>query len=87
MAYDCDVLPLPFGASTDDDSIDLTLLAGEMSNKGWILLGTHVPKLINLPIDAATDEKVVDTFLQDLRDTCAGIKSGRITQAGDLRYG
>lgn len=82
----CDALPLPFGPA-EDDGVDLTVLATGMSQRGWILLGTHKPPLINVPIDAATDDTVIDTFLGDLRATVADIRSGKLHESSDLRYG
>jgi hypothetical protein len=76
------MLMLAFG-STD---IDLTVVRGEMSKLGWILLGTADPPLINLPIDAAITDRVIDTFLDDLRQVAARIRGGNASAREELRY-
>jgi glutamate/tyrosine decarboxylase-like PLP-dependent enzyme len=79
---DSDLLPLAF-AGTD---IDLTLVKGEMSKLGWILLGAADPPLINLPIDAAITEEVIQTFLDDLTQVAARIRGGAASAREELRY-
>lgn len=82
----CDAFPLPIGRSPDG-TIDMALLAEGMKQRGWILLGTHQPPLINVPIDPAVTDEVIETFLKELRDTVADIQSGKLTGDGELRYG
>ena len=59
-----DLLPLAFGAT----ELDLGIIKGEMSNRGWIIVGCAEPPLINLPLDAALDDIVINTFLSDLAE-------------------
>jgi glutamate/tyrosine decarboxylase-like PLP-dependent enzyme len=79
---DGDLMPLAFGAT----DIDLTLVKGEMGKLGWILLGATDPPLINLPIDAAITDRVIDTFLGDLRQVANRIRGGTATVREELRY-
>jgi len=79
---DNDLLPLAF-AGTD---IDLTLVKGEMSQLGWILLGAADPPLINLPIDPAISDQVIETFLEDLRQVATRIRTGTASNREELRY-
>ena len=81
-ALESDLLPLAFGAT----DIDLMTVKGEMSNLGWILLGTADPPLINLPIDAAITDRVIDTFLDDLRQVATRIRGGTASAREELRY-
>jgi glutamate/tyrosine decarboxylase-like PLP-dependent enzyme len=80
--FDNDLLPMAFG-STD---LDLTLVKGELSKLGWILLGATDPPLINLPLDAALDERVTSTFLDDLRSVAARVRAGAAGAREELRY-
>lgn len=68
-------------------SVDLEQLIGVMSEKGWILLGNHEPPLINMPLDAATTDEIIETFLRELAECCAQIRSGKVETKGSLRYG
>jgi glutamate/tyrosine decarboxylase-like PLP-dependent enzyme len=79
---DGDLMPLAFGAS----DIDLTLVKGEMGKLGWILLGATDPPLINLPVDAAITDRVIDTFLGDLRQVASRIRVGAASVREELRY-
>ena len=74
-------MPLASGAT----DIDLTLVKGEMGKLGWILLGATDPPLINLPIDAAITDRVIDTFLGDLRQVANRIRGGTATVREELR--
>jgi hypothetical protein len=68
-------------------SIDLEMLIGVMFEKGWILLGNHEPPLINMPLDAATTDEIVDLLVKELAEGCAAISSGKVQNKGALRYG
>jgi len=81
-ALDSDLLPLAFGGS----DVDLTLVKGGMSKLGWVLLGAADPPLINLPIDAAITDRVIDTFLGDMRGVVTQVRAGLATAREQLRY-
>ena len=76
-----DLLPLPFGAT----DVALADVVGEMTRRGYILLGCKDPPLVDLPVDAAADETVIETFLADLRESVAAVR-GTPTARGDLAY-
>ena len=61
-------------------------LSGEMSKLGWVLLGAADLPLINLPIDAGITDRVIDTFLDDLRQVATRIRRGTGTAREELRY-
>jgi hypothetical protein len=77
-----DLLPLGIGAQ----GIDLQIVMGALRQKGWILVGAAQPPLINVPIDAATDERVIEAFLSDLRTAAesAGREPGGV--GAELNY-
>ena len=77
-----DLLPVAFGSS----DLDLALVKGELAKLGWILLGAAEPPLINLPLDAALDERVIVTFLDDLRAAAARVRAGTAATREELRY-
>jgi sphinganine-1-phosphate aldolase len=77
-----DSLPLTFGATT----LDLARVQGGLSARGWIMVSCAQPPLINLPVDAATDERVIETFLSDLRSVCDEVRTGVATEAAVLKY-
>jgi sphinganine-1-phosphate aldolase len=79
---DNDLLPLAFGST----GLDLTLVKGELSKLGWTLLGAADPPLINLPLDAALDEHVIGTFIDDLRTVTARVRTGDAAAHEELRY-
>ena len=81
-ALDNDLTPLAFGGS----DIDMTLVKGEMGKLGWVLLGAADPPLINLPIDAAITDQVIDTFLADLRQVATRVRAGTASSREELRY-
>jgi glutamate/tyrosine decarboxylase-like PLP-dependent enzyme len=81
-ALESDLLPLAFGGT----DIDLAVVKGEMSKLGWVLLGAADPPLINLPIDAAITDRVIDTFLDDLRQVATRIRRGTGSAREELRY-
>ncbi|MCC7411879.1 MAG: aspartate aminotransferase family protein [Gammaproteobacteria bacterium] len=82
-AWDTDLLPVAFGSKGDD----LEAIVGGMTALGWVLLGNYEPPLVNLPVDAATDDAVIDTFLDELADVTGKVHRGEIDAKGELRYG
>jgi hypothetical protein len=75
-ALENDLMPLAFGGT----DVDLTLVKGEMSKLGWVLLGAADPPLINLPIDAAITNRIIETFLEDLRQVATRIRTGALLE-------
>jgi len=82
-AWDNDLLPIAFGSRNED----LEAIVGGMTALGWVLLGNYEPPLVNLPVDAATDDEVITTFLDDLRAITGKVQRGEIDARGELRYG
>jgi glutamate/tyrosine decarboxylase-like PLP-dependent enzyme len=82
VALRTDLLPVAFGAAS---GLDLARVKGEMAKLGWTLLSTADPPLINLPLDAAADERVLSTFLAEL---ALATQRARLTGAAreELRY-
>jgi glutamate/tyrosine decarboxylase-like PLP-dependent enzyme len=80
---DIDLMPMAI-AST---SVDLKKVMAGMTEKGWILLGNYEPPLINIPVDGATDDTVVDTFLTELKEVVKRAQSGDLKEESELRYG
>lgn len=78
-----DLMPLPFASR----KADLEKIIGAMAVKGWILLGNYNPPLINMPLDPATDDRVIETFLTELREVTEAVINGQINENGTLRYG
>ncbi|HVW70221.1 MAG TPA: aspartate aminotransferase family protein [Steroidobacteraceae bacterium] len=76
-----DLLPMAFGSQT----LDMQRVMGELRKEGWILVGAAEPPLINIPIDAAVDERVIATFLADLRQAAARAASSE-SESADLNY-
>jgi glutamate/tyrosine decarboxylase-like PLP-dependent enzyme len=76
-----DLLPLPFGAT----DVALADVVGEMTRRGYILLGCKDPPLVDMPIDPAADDTVIDTFLADLRESVTVARANRAAR-GDLAY-
>jgi len=77
-----DLLPVAFGAT----DADLALIKAELSKLGWILLGASQPPLINVPLDAAADDRVIDTFLAELESATERVRRGGGTTREELRY-
>jgi len=73
QAWENDLLPIAFGAK----GVDLGAVKAELSRLGWILVAAAEPPLINLPVDAATGDDVVNTFLRDLRMVTSQIRDGK----------
>jgi len=82
-AWDNDLFPLCFGSKGED----LAAIEGGMSALGWVLFGNHEPPLINIPLDPATDDVVINTFLNELADVTRKVQRGELNVKGDLRYG
>lgn len=83
FAWDNDLIPMCFGSNNDD----LDLIIGGMSELGWVLFGMHEPPLINMPVDAAADDTLINTFLSELADVTRKVQRGELIVKGDLRYG
>jgi sphinganine-1-phosphate aldolase len=77
-----DLLPATFGAT----DVDLTLVKGELGKLGWILLGAAQPPLINVPLDAAVDDQLIDRFLSELEAVTRRVRSGLGANREELRY-
>jgi sphinganine-1-phosphate aldolase len=80
--FKSDLLPLGFGSHV----LDMQLIMGELRKIGWVLVAARQPPLINLPIDAATDDSVIDAFLGDLRTVARLVHQGGTTSRAELRY-
>lgn len=77
-----DLLPVCFGAT----DVDLGAVKGEMGKLGWILVACARPPLINIPLDAATDDRVLDCFLDDLHAITRRVRSSGGQAREELRY-
>jgi hypothetical protein len=75
-------MPLAFGSR----SLDMQIIMGELRKIGWVLVGSRQPPLINLPIDAATDDTVIEPFLSDLRKAAGIAARGGETTRAQLAY-
>lgn len=79
-----ELLPLPIGPT---DRLDLGRVATGMKELGWWTFGMREPPAIHVPVDAATDDRIVETYLGDLAAVTAQVREGAIQISGDLRYG
>lgn len=77
------LLPLPVRGV----GVDIGKVSAALSARGYIILGTQEPPLINIPIDPAVDELVMSTFINDLKDVVRGVVSGEIDSKSSLVYG
>jgi hypothetical protein len=68
------------------DDIDIQLLVGSMEERGWRLLGVLEPPAIHLTVDVLP-EKDLQRFLNDLGQSVADIKAGKVDTEGLLTYG
>ncbi len=59
---------------------------GELRKAGWILVASREPPLMNLPIDPALDDEVIDTFLRELRAATIVARSGVRGSRAELTY-
>jgi len=80
--FEGDLMPLAFGSHV----LDMQLVMGELRKIGWILVASRQPPLINLPIDAATDQAVIDAFLADLRTAARQARPGGNAARAELNY-
>jgi glutamate/tyrosine decarboxylase-like PLP-dependent enzyme len=80
--FDGDLMPLAFGSH----ALDMQIVMGELRKIGWILVAARQPPLIHLPVDAATDEAVIEAFLGDLRKVTAVARGGTDAARADLQY-
>ena len=78
-----ELLPL----AVEGVGIDIGKVSSALMTKGWIMLGTQEPPLLNLPIDAAMDDEVINTFITDLTEIVDGLTSGTIDAESKLVYG
>jgi len=81
--WETDLLPLPVRGT----GVDIGKVSAAMYARGWIMLGNQEPPLLNLPIDAAVDETVIDCFMSDITEVVRGIVSGDIDSGSSLVYG
>jgi sphinganine-1-phosphate aldolase len=77
-----DLPPLAFGS----ESLDMQLIMGELRKAGWILFAARQPPLINLPIDAALDDTIIETFLTELRAAAEVARVGGKGERAELQY-
>ncbi len=80
--FEGDLMPLAFGSHV----LDMQIVMGELRRIGWILVASRQPPLINLPVDAATDEAVIGAFLADLRRAAALARAGGNAARAELNY-
>jgi glutamate/tyrosine decarboxylase-like PLP-dependent enzyme len=81
-AWENDLLPVAFG-STD---VDLSLIKAELSKMGWVLVGSTRPPLINMPVDAATSDAIIDRFVADLARATDAARRGALSNREALEY-
>jgi len=79
---DNDLLPIAFGSST----LDMQVVLGELRKIGWILVAAAQPPLINIPVDAATDARVIEAFLADLRVAADAARGSGKVERAELHY-
>lgn len=80
--FKSDLMPLAFGSHV----LDMQIIMGELRKMGWMLVAAREPPLINLPIDAATGDAVVDAFVADVRTAAAMARKGGNAARADLAY-
>lgn len=80
--FEGDLMPLAFGSHV----LDMQIIMGELRKIGWILVASRQPPLINLPIDAATDDEIIDAFLADLRTAASLAAPGGSAARAELHY-
>jgi len=78
---DSDLPPIAFGSQT----LDMQIVMGELRKRGWILVGASQPPLINLPLDPAANERVLNSFLADLRQA-ASKAAAQVGARSELDY-
>jgi len=81
-AWKNDLMPVVFEAN----DLDLTKIKAELTRLGWAVVGCADPPLINIPLDAGTTEKIVDTFLSDLSQIVRDVRLGTIGGSEALQY-
>lgn len=75
-----------FPVALESTDTDLATIKAEMSRLGWVLAGCAEPPLINIPMDAGTDDEMVDMFLEDLQTIVQRARRGEITSRETLQY-
>jgi sphinganine-1-phosphate aldolase len=81
-AWENDLLPVAFGST----EIDLGLIKAQLSKLGWVLVGSSQPPLINMPVDAATGDEVINRFLADLAFATDSAHKGALGNREALAY-
>lgn len=85
VPYESELCLAYFGS--DDENLKVENIIGGLSEKGWANFGTLEPPLIQLVVDPFPDDSpIVESYLKDLRDIVADIKSGKNVKAGNLLY-
>jgi glutamate/tyrosine decarboxylase-like PLP-dependent enzyme len=77
-----DLPPLAFGSRT----LDMQMVMGALRQSGWILVASRQPPLINLPIDPALDDQIIELFLSELRAAAQIAHSGQDATRAELSY-
>jgi glutamate/tyrosine decarboxylase-like PLP-dependent enzyme len=80
--FKSDLMPLGFGSHV----LDMQLIMGGLRNIGWLLVASRQPPLINLPVDGATGDAVIDAFVADLRKVAAAVRAGADAGRAELTY-
>lgn len=80
-AWENDLLPIAF----ESRQVDLGLIKADLSRRGWILVGSAEPPLVNIPLDVATTDAIIEQFLDELAQAVelAGVST---MQAEKLEY-
>ncbi len=81
-AWRNDLMPLVF----ESTEVDLTVIKGELSRLGWAVVGCADPPLINIPLDAGTDQVMVERFLADLAEIVRQARRGKVSAGEALQY-
>jgi glutamate/tyrosine decarboxylase-like PLP-dependent enzyme len=77
-----DLSLLAYGA--DGELFDTATIAGGLRERGWYVMGSLQPPLVNLPLSPSSDEEI-DAYLSALRDVVDGITE-QTRSEGTLNY-
>lgn len=80
--FESDLMPLGFGSHV----LDMQIIMGQLRKIGWMLVASRQPPLINLPIDAATDDAVIDAFVADLQNAVTTARNDGNAARAELTY-
>ena len=80
--FKSDLMPLGFGSHV----LDMQLIMGGLRKIGWLLVASRQPPLINLPVDGATGDAVINAFVADLRKVAAAVRAGADAGRAELTY-